>query len=505
MTSASSLLSALSRAYILTETHSGGSSEMVEAFDDVQEIHGDLGWQVVRVEGDGFTVLGEPVPAQGGELISFRGALDEAQITEIRLQEVLEPHVLEDFLRRLHPSSAEEAVSGAERFRGLEGSVGLSFKTGSTSIRGMAGGIQALFGPMEATPSPGSSVQEEAAEDAPVDDAPVDAPTDQTPSTHLPAALEEAVRLFPSAYGDEKSRLGETIREHAAELTEARAMAPLVELVEMLATPTEKGAQAESLALAQEILNPSIAIHLAAHLGEIRGEEDRARMIAVSARLGREMALALADALGDARDRSQRRSFMDAMLAQGPLALEMAQAMVEDPRWFVVRNGVSLLGEIGGGDAVSHLTGTLANSDSRVRRETVQALAKLGGEDAQQLLLGMLGDQEAEVRAMACRAVGVLGVEKALKTLMRIVTKEKDKDVLVECLRALGKIGDPGAVSLIEKRAVKGIFSRPSQEVRIAAYRALAGIGTPHAKSLLLKAADDSDSGVRTVAQTLLA
>ena len=79
-----------------------------------------------------------------------------------------------------------------------------------------------------------------------------------------------------------------------------------------------------------------------------------------------------------------------------------------------------------------------------------------------------------------------------------------DEDVQVECLRALGKIGDPGAVLLIEKQALGGLFSRPSKEVRVAAYRALAGIGTPRAMSLLEKAATDSDANVRTVVQTLL-
>jgi HEAT repeat protein len=178
--------------------------------------------------------------------------------------------------------------------------------------------------------------------------------------------------------------------------------------------------------------------------------------------------------------------------------------MLEDPRWFVVRNGVSIIGEMGSEEAVGQLTGSLANGDARVRKETVLALAKLGGQDAEQLLLGMLDDQDAGVRAMACRAAGVLGVEKSLRPLMTILDEDQDQDVQVECLQALGKLGDPGAVPLIEKRAVKGLFSRPSQEIRVAAYRALAGIGTPHAMSLLEKAATDSDPGVRTVVQALL-
>jgi len=484
---------------------------LMEAFEDLREIHGSMGWQVLRVGAGEFTVLDETVPVVGGDLAHFRDALEDALILEVRLQDVLEPEVLEDIFRRIHPSAVQGPVSSPERFRGLEEAVGLSFKESSSPLRGMAGSIQDLFDPREdggaedvpeQTPDPVASEADAPSADAP----PSDLPSDVAPPSgpQLLPELEEKVQAFFSAAPGEKAGFGEAILAAAARLKEERAMASVAHLVEALATPRGESPDSEALELASQIITPAIASHLVIRLGEMRDEEERAHMIRLSSGLGREMALALADALGEARDRYQRRSFMDAMLAHGPLALEVAKGMVEDPRWFVVRNGVSLMGEIGGESAVSDLTGTLANQDSRVRRETVLALAKLGGSDAEQLLLGMLDDQEAEVRAMACRAVGVLEVEKAMKPLMKILEDDQDEDVQVECLQALGKIGDPGAVLLIEKRAVGSLFSRPSKEIRVAAYRALAGIGTPHAMSLLEKAATDSDVAVRTVVQALL-
>jgi HEAT repeat protein len=116
----------------------------------------------------------------------------------------------------------------------------------------------------------------------------------------------------------------------------------------------------------------------------------------------------------------------------------------------------------------------------------------------------MIDDPEADVRAAACRALGALKAEKALRPLLTLLETEKDEDVQVECLKSLGQLGDSGAVPLLEKKAVGGLFSRTSREVRIAAYRALAGIGTPRAKALLEKAAQESDVGIRTVARALL-
>jgi HEAT repeat protein len=261
----------------------------------------------------------------------------------------------------------------------------------------------------------------------------------------------------------------------------------------------------EVLDLARDLSTPAVASHLVARLASTRSEEEKEHLTGIIGSLGGEVGLALADALGEARDRYQRRNLVDAMVALGPTGQALAEGMLDDSRWYVVRNGVTVLGEVGGEGAVAHLTGTLANPDPRVRKEAVWALAKLGGEDSAMLLLGMLEDGDAEVRSMAARSLGVLRIEKAVRPLLNLLESEEEEDVQIEGLRALGQIGDPGAVPQIEKRAVGGIFSRPTQEIRIAAYRALAGIGTPHAVGLLEKATNDSDSGVRTVAQALLA
>ncbi|MBT8395980.1 MAG: HEAT repeat domain-containing protein, partial [Gemmatimonadetes bacterium] len=84
------------------------------------------------------------------------------------------------------------------------------------------------------------------------------------------------------------------------------------------------------------------------------------------------------------------------------------------------------------------------------------------------------------------------------------VLRDKDPEVQVECLRALGQIGDPGVVRTIEKRAFGGLLSKPPTDVRIAAFRALAGIGTPGALRALKKGTDDPDQTVRTVARALV-
>jgi HEAT repeat protein len=248
-----------------------------------------------------------------------------------------------------------------------------------------------------------------------------------------------------------------------------------------------------------------VASRLAARLSSEREEQHRAELITVCQRIGHDMALAVSDALSDTTDRYARRAFMEAMVAMGQDAMKVVESMMDDSRWFVVRNAVAFLGEVGGDRAVELVTTALAHSDARVRREALLSLARVGGEDAGMLVYGMIQDTDPEVRLAAAMAAGELKVERALKPLLALLESESEESVVEGVLRALGRLGDPGAVNAIEKRAVGSFFSRPSADVRIAAYRALHSIGTPHAKSLLDDAADDKNLEVRTAVRQLIA
>jgi hypothetical protein len=490
MATPSDFLVALSRAYVSTAPDPGRETELAEALASCRGVHGDLGWLVVRLGEEGFLAGGEELPAREGDLSALFAALTDAGVVEVRFQEAVPPETLEDFLRRLRPDSGLEGASGSARFRGLEGAIGLSFRGGGGPPVGMAGMVHQLF-----------SDAKDASEQG---DLPLGlSETEEPEAFHspLPPDLEETVRSFFSAKGQEKARLGEALAAAAARLQESRAQGTVADLVEELAQTTRSAPpDPEALELATRLTTTPVASQLVGRLGSTRNDVEKERLIRLSSGLGREMALALADALGEARDRYQRRNFMDALLAQGQAASEMAQRMIQDPRWYVVRNGVALLGDLGGEDVVSHLTIALGNGDPRVRRETVRALSKVGGEDAALLLMGMLDDPAADVRARVCRALGLLRVERAVRPILALLEKDGDEEVQVESIQALGKLGDPGAVPLIERKMSGRFFSRPSKAVRLAAFRALASIGTPHAKNLLKKATNDSDPDVRRLA-----
>jgi HEAT repeat protein len=257
--------------------------------------------------------------------------------------------------------------------------------------------------------------------------------------------------------------------------------------------------------LARELVTPAVAAILTARLRKALHDEARhSQLVSVVAPLGPVMARALVAALEDAEDRRVRRVLMDGLVAAAPGAPQVLVEMLGDHRWFVVRNAVSALGEVGGVTSVEHLTMGLAHEHPRVRREAIMALARIGEDDSAQLILGMLDDPDESVRAATAMALGVLGVERAVRPLLERLDGEELPDVQVEILRALGHIGDPGAVAAIEKRARASRFSRTPAPVRIAAYRALAGIGTPHARAVLDEGLEDREPEVRAAVRGAL-
>jgi HEAT repeat protein len=369
-------------------------------------------------------------------------------------------------------------------------------------LSGLARSITALFGdapppaPTPPVPVPGEDVVWE-----PVEEAPKPARRAELAD---PKALRDAVTAFLQADPFAREGKGRAVRDAAAALREANALDALADAVERLALGAGDPPDEACIVMAQSLVSPGVASRIAAYLGNERDEDRRKELVLVCKLLGPEMALAISDALSATQDRFARRTFLDTMVAMGPDAMPIVEKMVEDARWFVVRNALAILGEVGGERPVELIISTLAHTDARVRREALLALAKVGGEDAGMLVYGMIEDPDPDVRLAASMAAGELKVERALRPLLALLEQESDPDVAVGVLRALGQLGDPGAVNAIEKRAVGSFFSRPPADVRIAAYRALHSIGTPHAKSLLMQAVDDKDPAVKGAVRQIL-
>ena len=318
------------------------------------------------------------------------------------------------------------------------------------------------------------------------------------------APLVAFAHQFIDAQEPAKGALGETIRIDAARQLEHDLVDDIATSIDVLVRESVPGDHAAT-DLARELATPRVVDELCTRLSDVRDADRRDELIYVFGQLSTIMAPALSDRLSEVPPRTARRNFMDALFSMKSEAIAVAVPMLEDSRWFIVRNGVDVLGEAGDESCVVKLAPSLAHPDQRVRRATVMALAKLGGERAGGELLPVLEDPNSEVREAAAMALGHLRIQKALRPMLALLDRDKSDEAQMVILRSLGQIGDPGAVPAIEKRAVGFFFIKPSKPVRIAAYRALAAIGTPHARQLVMDAVNDRDAEVAATAHTLAA
>ena len=314
-----------------------------------------------------------------------------------------------------------------------------------------------------------------------------------------PISFRHAVEAYVAG----EQGAGEKVEALAAALRDRLALDPLADAVESLVREAGDPPDPRFLELAGSVINPAVASRIVQRMGQNPEGARREEYFALCRRMGLPMANALKGALTGALDREVRRVHHDALISMGEVSRPGIEGMVQDDNRFLVRDGVAILGEIGGPRAVELVTSALADTDARVRSEALLALGNLGDEKAGQLVLASLEDADPAVRLAAAIASGQLGLERALRPLIQMLEKEHDPERCISLLQALGAIGDPGAVHAIEKHAVPSLFSKPRTDVRVAAYRALHAIGTPHARDLIKQTAHDKDPVVRVALKDL--
>ena len=142
----------------------------------------------------------------------------------------------------------------------------------------------------------------------------------------------------------------------------------------------------------------------------------------------------------------ERKSLAAALVALGPPAVAPLIAMLKDERWYVVRNMVSIIGELRCADCVLALKKPLYHNDVRVRKEAIRALMKIGGESAILTLLPLVEETDEGVARHAILSLGLMRSREAVPVLLRLLERRdlllKELGVKKEIVAALGRIGD---------------------------------------------------------------
>lgn len=211
-------------------------------------------------------------------------------------------------------------------------------------------------------------------------------------------------------------------------------------------------------------------------------------------RFGGRAAGKVADRLALEEDAYARRIIDNILVGIGRDAISQLLERLNDNRWYMVRNMVRILGEIGIDSGVEEaLTPTLLHPDARVRKEAVRAVSMIRGAKAPTLLRRALNDRDEGVAGLAIVSLGILRDEGSIQALIDQFDKMEGNEIKKEIIRALGRIGSRRSVSFLAKTLLerKGwLGGKKDEELKIACALALAEIGTPEAVRALESGVD---------------
>ena len=214
--------------------------------------------------------------------------------------------------------------------------------------------------------------------------------------------------------------------------------------------------------------------------------------------LGDPMASRLVFRLEHETDRTRRGRLVEAIRSMGPGALSSILAVLASPTWYLVRNALTLLSDLGDAGSVPAVAPLLRHPDIRVRQSAVRALWKLGGPLAAPPLVARLKEADEETIQEILFALGQLQAVSGVPAVTELALGRRVPQRLrIQALETLGQIGDPAALpAILQCLRRKTLFSNGEEPpVRLAAAQALATLGTAEAMTALDKATKAEPKG----------
>lgn len=208
------------------------------------------------------------------------------------------------------------------------------------------------------------------------------------------------------------------------------------------------------------------------------------------------------DRLVAATERSHRSVYIQ-VLRDLPVAFRTIEHMLNDPRWYVVRNAAYLVGELHLNALDVALLTQRAHADERVRRAVHLALGKLATPKAIGALQAAVRDANPATRLLGAAALGQLPPQRAMPLLQHALQSEQDADVRAALYGAVASAATDDGVKLLIEAAKPGgkLFGRKPGKQRLPAVQALMSCPHPLAADAIEELRRDDDPVVRQATQ----
>ncbi len=189
----------------------------------------------------------------------------------------------------------------------------------------------------------------------------------------------------------------------------------------------------------------------------------------------------LFDLLMASDDRQMRRATFDLLRRAGPIALPLTLARLGDPRWYVVRNLLALIGTLEHVPADFDPYPWLTHFDARVRREALRIALRLPDWRGEAIRLG-LGDEDETVLGIAITSAQEGCPPELVPDLLDLASRDAlDDGVRASAVRALGAAPpDPQVLEFLLREAGRDARRLPWQSAPPTTATLLAAIAALH-------------------------
>ena len=212
----------------------------------------------------------------------------------------------------------------------------------------------------------------------------------------------------------------------------------------------------------------------------------------------------LMDLLKDSEDREVRFSLLKIIQGIGSGALEVVRKYLGDKRWYVRRNAVLILGNIGNEEVLEDIY-ALKDDHEQVQIEIIRNLRHMLKDKSESYLLYFLDSNYPEVQKYAVSVLAPMVTEEGVTALnKRLLINKFSKGDGVEIKKQICKIlADKGSsqsvealIQIIDAKKVFGIPEFP-EDLRFEAVKAIAEIGGVRADDFLKTLNRDRSKQIR--------
>lgn len=240
----------------------------------------------------------------------------------------------------------------------------------------------------------------------------------------------------------------------------------------------------------KELLNTDILGYLTTRICNYR-ENRRNEIQQMLLLLGEEAMEHLLNTLINTEESYARRQIFNTLALFGERLRLEAEKRLDDDRWFVVRQMVVLLGEIGNIQSVEALKASFSHKDIRIKKEVLKVFGKISSNESRAFLLERLNEANPVLKLQAIVSLGMLKEQTAIEPLGGIALMRdffnENAEIRKETVRALGLIGSDKAITILrdilKKRVLFG--RKQNDEIRTLAAISLGRIGGKTALQIL--------------------